>query len=557
MDAKTNPIELCGTVAAVIYQNEENGYAVLKLDVDDGSQTMVVGCIPYAVPGESMIVTGSWMTHPVHGQQFKAEFAERTMPETADAIYAYLAGRAVRGIGPATASLMVSRFGADTLNVLEYEPEKLCTIKGISLSKAKAMSANFRRQAGMRRLIEFLASANIRPVIALRMYQYYGDDALQLVQDNPYILVSDAIGATFQEADALALGHGFDDQSAERVAAATLYELAYNAIRGHCFISYRNLLAATSQLSGVPDELVAQSVDTLVESGELVRERVAGCDGCYLARLHEAEAYTAERLLAMAQNEYRRMPDTEKIAAQIEAQLGLTFAEQQKETLRIACQHQVIAITGGPGTGKTTSIRAILALFDVLKLDTQLAAPTGRAAKRLSELTGRKASTIHRLLEVDYTGGVVSFIHNDKNLLKCDVVILDEMSMVDVKLFQALIAALRYSCRIIMVGDADQLPSVGAGNILSDILNIDFPEELVNKYTIFEEAILVNLEEEVKIRKKRFCGKIINNYKIKAEPNSKLAEFLNRNEYKNFETNDLTEVYIANNPKEIQNIIIL
>lgn len=194
MDANVNPIELCGTVAAVIYQNEENGYTVLKLDVDDGSQTMVVGCIPYAVPGESMIVSGSWMTHPAHGQQFKADFAERTMPETADAIYAYLAGRAVRGIGPATASLMVSRFGADTLNVLEYEPEKLCTIKGISLSKAKAMSANFRRQAGMRRLIEFLASANIRPVIALRMYQYYGDDALQLVQDNPYILVSDAIG---------------------------------------------------------------------------------------------------------------------------------------------------------------------------------------------------------------------------------------------------------------------------------------------------------------------------------------------------------------------------
>lgn len=209
------------------------------------------------------------------------------------------------------------------------------------------------------------------------MYQYYGDNALQLVQDNPYILVSDAIGASFQEADTLALGHGFDDQSAERVAAATLYELSYNAVRGHCFISYRNLLAATSQLSGVPDELVAQSVDALVQSGALVRERVAGCDGCYLSRLHEAEAYTAERLLAMTQTEYRRMPDTEQIAARIEAQLGLTFADQQKETLRLACQHQVIAITGGPGTGKTTSIRAILALFDALKLDTQLAAPTG------------------------------------------------------------------------------------------------------------------------------------------------------------------------------------
>ena len=470
MDANVNPIELCGTVAAVIYQNEENGYTVLKLDVDDGSQTMVVGCIPYAVPGESMIVSGSWMTHPAHGQQFKADFAERTMPETADAIYAYLAGRAVRGIGPATASLMVSRFGADTLNVLEYEPEKLCTIKGISLSKAKAMSANFRRQAGMRRLIEFLASANIRPVIALRMYQYYGDDALQLVQDNPYILVSDAIGASFQEADALALGHGFDDQSAERVAAATLYELAYNAVRGHCFISYRNLLAATSQLSGVPDELVAESVDALVQSGALVRERVAGCDGCYLARLHEAEAYTAERLLAMTQTEYRRMPDTDKIAARIEAQLGLTFADQQKETLRLACQHQVIAITGGPGTGKTTTVNAILSLYEALYDRVALCAPTGRAAKRLSELTNHAASTIHRLLEVDYSSGSVRFIHNEKNLLKYDVIILDEMSMVDVKLFQALLAAARYHCRIIMVGDADQLPSVGPGNILGEIL---------------------------------------------------------------------------------------
>ena len=468
MDANTNPIELCGTVAAVIYQNEENGYTVLKLDVDDGSQTMVVGCIPYAVPGESMIVTGSWMTHPAHGQQFKAEFAERTMPETADAIYAYLAGRAVRGIGPATASLMVSRFGADTLNVLEYEPEKLCTIKGISLSKAKAMSANFRRQAGMRRLIEFLASANIRPVIALRMYQYYGDDALQLVQDNPYILVSDAIGATFQEADALALGHGFDDQSAERVAAATLYELAYNAVRGHCFISYRNLLAATSQLSGVPDELVAESVDTLVQSGELVRERVAGCDGCYLARLHEAEAYTAERLLAMTQTEYRRMPDTEQIAARIEAQLGLTFADQQKETLRLACQHQVIAITGGPGTGKTTSIRAILALFDVLKLDTQLAAPTGRAAKRMSETSGREARTIHRLLE--YSPQEDGFARNEDNPLACGLLVVDEASMMDTLLFYHLLKAVPMGATVVLVGDVHQLPSVGPGNVLADII---------------------------------------------------------------------------------------
>ena len=217
----------------------------------------------------------------------------------------------------------------------------------------------------------------------------------------------------------------------------------------------------------MPDELVAQSVDTLVESGELVRERVAGCDGCYLARLHEAEAYTAERLLAMAQNEYRRMPDTEKIAAQIEAQLGLTFAEQQKETLRLACQHQVIAITGGPGTGKTTSIRAILALFDVLKLDTQLAAPTGRAAKRMSELTGRSAQTIHRLLEAGMSDDHqdIAFRRDEDDPLACDAVILDECSMVDISLMCALLRAMRPDCRLILVGDADQLPSVGPGNV--------------------------------------------------------------------------------------------
>lgn len=472
MDANTNQIELSGSISSVIYQNEENGYTVLRMDVDDGSQTTVIGCIPFAAPGELLTAIGSWVKHPAHGQQFKADFVERTMPESAEAIYEYLAGRTVKGIGPATASMLVSRFGKDTLNVLEYHPEKLCEIKGISLQKAKEMSAHFHRQAGLRRLIEFLAAAAIRPVVAMRMYQYYGDKALELVQENPYILASDTIGATFAEADALALSQGFEGDSAERIAAAILFELSYNSRNGHCFIPRVKLLAATAQLIAVEETLVGESLDMLIDSGEVLCEQVANVEACYLARLYEDECYTAERLLAMAEEEYRYAPDTEQIASRIEAQLGIRFAAQQKQTLELACRHQVIAITGGPGTGKTTSIRAILALFDSLKLDTQLAAPTGRAAKRMSELTGQNAQTIHRLLEAGMSEDHQDIIfHRDEDEpLECDAVILDECSMVDISLMSALLHALPQDCRLILVGDADQLPSVGPGNVFADII---------------------------------------------------------------------------------------
>ena len=364
MEENRSQTELSGSIDSVIYQNEENGYAILRMDVDDGSQVTVLGCIPFAAPGELMTVSGSWVRHPSHGEQFKAEFVERTMPESADAIYQYLAGRTVKGIGPATASMLVTRFGIDTLNVLEYHPEKLCEIKGISPQKAKEMSAQFRQQAGLRRLIEFLAAGSIRPVIAVRMYQYYGECALELVQENPYILASDMIGATFAEADALALSHGFSGDSPERVAAALLFELAYNARGGHCFIPREKLADATAQLIAVDRSLAAASLELLLESGEIVCEQVANVQGCYLSRLHRDETYTAARLLAMAAEEYRYTPDFAAITAQIESQLGIQFAAQQKEAIELACMHQVIAITGGPGTGKTTSIRAILALFE-------------------------------------------------------------------------------------------------------------------------------------------------------------------------------------------------
>ena len=465
-------MEISGSIASIIYQNEENGYTILRLDADDGNQVTVLGCIPYAAPGELVTVSGIWSHHPAHGMQFKAEYIERTMPESADAIYQYLAGHTVRGIGPATAALLVQRFGADTLNVLEFQPEKLCEVRGISLQKAKEMSVQFRKQVGLRRLIEFLATAEIRPAVAARAYQTYGERALELVQENPYILTEDEIGATFSEADTLALSHGFAGDSPERVLAAIQFELQYNAHVGHTFIPRGKLIKVTSEMIGVPEDVAAERLEELLERQQLVCQQVVNVEACYLARLYDDESYVAERLRAMAQEEYRYEPNYDQIISRIEQQLSITFADQQKQAIELACRHQVVAITGGPGTGKTTSIRAILALFEALHLETYLAAPTGRAAKRMSELTGHNAQTVHRLLEagISEDGRETVFSKDEDDPLACDAVILDECSMVDISLMSALLRALPADCRLILVGDADQLPSVGPGSVFSGII---------------------------------------------------------------------------------------
>ena len=464
--------ELSGSIASIIYQNEENGYTILRLDTDDGRQVTVLGCIPFAAPGELITVTGVWSHHQAHGMQFKAEAVERAMPESAEAIYQYLAGHTVRGIGPATAALLVQRFGVDTLNVLEFSPEKLCEVRGISLQKAKEMSAQFRKQVGLRRLIEFLATADIRPAVAARAYQTYGEQALALVKDNPYVLTEDEIGATFSEADTLALLHGFSGDSPERVLAAIQFELAFNAHLGHTFIPRGKLIKVTSEMIDVPMDLVEERLDELLERQALVCQQVVNVEACYLAKLYDDERFVADRLLQMANEEYRYQPDYDRIINSIEQQLAIRFADQQKQAIELACRHQVVAITGGPGTGKTTSIRAILALFDTLGLETYLTAPTGRAAKRMSELTGRSAQTVHRLLEagVSDDGRETVFRKDEDDPIACNAVILDECSMVDISLMAALLRALPSDCRLILVGDADQLPSVGPGSVFSGII---------------------------------------------------------------------------------------
>ncbi len=472
MDQEIELQELTGSVESVIYKNEENGYTVLRLRDSSGETVTVVGCFPFAASGESMIISGTWTNHSVHGRQFKAEFAQRILPSSEASVYDFLAGGAVKGIGPALASLIVNRFGDKTLEVLESQPERLCEIRGISERKAKEICQSFKEQADMRRLMEYICSFGLRPILAMRMYRYYGPKALDLLREDPYILASEHIGGSFAEADAMANEIGIDAYNPRRINAAALFELIHNSGNGHCFIPREKLASVTARLIDVDEESADASIQALIDSNRLKYEEIAGCRACYLPQLYEAEVNTAEQLARMSRHVFSERMSIGALISELEASLQMEYAPMQRKTLELALNHQLLVITGGPGTGKTTSIRAILAMYDRLGMKTLLTAPTGRAAKRMTELTGREASTVHRLLEAKFAedGETVVFARNARERLDCDAVILDECSMVDITLMSALLSAMPPDARLIMVGDADQLPSVGPGNVFSAVI---------------------------------------------------------------------------------------
>ena len=464
--------EINGIISSVIYLNDENGYAVVRMETDSGEMVTAVGCLPYIAPGEMISAEGSWVTHAQHGRQFKIEQSNRLLPTSADGIYEYLAGSTVKGIGPATAALIVDRFKEKSLDILEMHPEKLAEIKGISLTKAKDLSASFKKQAGVRRLTEFLCAYGIKPLVALKLYRAYGSAALETVHENPYIISASHIGASFAEADNLALELGIEGDSINRISAAVLFELQHNSGNGHCFIPRDKLIAATSQLISVPADLVSDAIDSLSENGGLVCDKVANLNVCYLTELYEAETYTAQRLKSMVGLKTKSSANIERLITKLESLYDISYAPLQKQSIELALNNRILVITGGPGTGKTTILKGILSLYDELELETLLAAPTGRAAKRMSELTGREASTIHRLLgaKMAEDGETVVFSKHEGDPLNCDALVLDECSMVDITLMSSLLKALKPSCRLVLVGDADQLPSVGPGNVFSDII---------------------------------------------------------------------------------------
>ncbi len=461
-----------GTVQAVVFQNPENGYSVLKVLTETGEKITVVGTIPMSAVGERLAIVGKW-THRVNfGQQFEAEFLERLMPETAGEILAFLSSRAVKGIGERTAEKIVSRFGAKSLDILESDPEQLTAIPGITSQKAQAMSESFRRQSGIRRLIEFLTMYRLPVRLAVRLFRVFGDLAQDALRDDPYLLTDPYYGADFSAVDAFAIELGVNADDERRVEAGIIFELSYNLSGGHTFIPLEKLMEATCQLLDLEPAVIRAGIDRLHEKQELVLSPIAGLLACYLPQLYEAECSVCRRIRADAEQTLPAPADLAQIVQDISRHTCIDYAPQQLEAIREAACRRVLIVTGGPGTGKTTVMSGILELFDRLRIKTCLAAPTGRAAKRLSVCTGREASTIHRLLEAQFDddSGALGFFHDEDEPLACDAMIVDEMSMVDLQLMDALLRALKPGCRLVLVGDPDQLPSVGAGNLFSDLI---------------------------------------------------------------------------------------
>ena len=463
---------LQGTIEAVVYQNYDNGYSVLRLNVGEKQAVTVVGTIPLPVVGERLMVTGKWSTHSNYGRQFEAEFLERLLPETAAQIQAYLAGRVVKGIGPVSAARIVAKFGDKTLEIMEREPMRLAEVSGISEARAKAIGEEFRVRVGMRQLMEFFAQHQLPAELALRAYKLFGESTVDLLYDDPYLLMEEGLEAPFGAVDRFAIELGVDGDDPRRVEAGILFQLQYNLTVGHSFLPEKKLVDSTSQLLSLEPETIAQGLERLLEAGRVVRDVLAEITMDYLPELHEAEVYTAMRLRELAKRAFPEPEDLEERIEQVSQESGIEYSAEQTQAIREAATSGLLLITGGPGTGKTTLLTGILSLLGNMQLKCLVAAPTGRAAKRMAEVTGEEASTIHRLLEagIDPNTGKMYFARDEDNPLKADAVIVDEMSMVDIRLMHHLLRAIPRGKRLILVGDPDQLPPVGPGSPFGDML---------------------------------------------------------------------------------------
>ena len=465
-------VQLEGSVASVVFQNPENGYTVLRLKIGANETATVVGTVPVTAVGERLRVEGVWNEHSSYGRQLEIRTVERLMPENRIEILAYLSSHAIRGVGPKLAARIVERFGAESLRVIENEPARLAEITGISPAKAAEIHESFQSQQGLRHLVEFLAQYELPTELAVSVFRAYGELSMMAIQDNPYFLTEEGFHAPFAQVDAFALELGFDGADERRVDAGILYELSFNSAGGHVFVPEPQLVEAASAFLRLDRDIIREGLGRLAEQERVITDEIASLKAVYLPPYGQAERYLARRFTEMTGGRVSLPMNLAKTLAEIEAAQEIQYAQLQKSAILAAAAEKLLIVTGGPGTGKTTTLRGILDLFDRMRLKTLLTAPTGRAAKRLSELTGRDASTIHRLLEVDVSpeDGEMVFVHNERNPLSCDAVIVDETSMVDLLLMYDLVQALPQSCRLILVGDPDQLPSVGAGNVFSDLI---------------------------------------------------------------------------------------
>lgn len=481
--------KLHGTVHSVIYKNEDTGYSVFRMTLEDSidQPVTVSGCAPYIAPGEILDVVGKYVNHPVYGRQFRLDEIDRSLPTREEEILLYLSSGVIKGIGPTMASRIVSRFGSDTLNIIEYSSHQLIDIKGITGARAKQIGELFRQQLGVRSLIEFLSQYRLPPQIALKLYKNYGSQGRRIIENNPYLLVNEYYGVRFQEADEMAMKLGIMALEPMRVEAAVLFELEYNLNQGHTYIPRNKLVGVTQRLLNAPaDEYevwennISEAIDRLIEREEIVLDTFVDEQACYLYRIHRAECNVATTLRMMSGKRLLPPRGITKMVDDLEKEIGIKYAPEQRKAVLMCARSRVMLLTGGPGTGKTTTIRAMLQLFNNMGLKTALAAPTGRAAKRMSELCGQEAATIHRLLDMEYDKetGNFKFVHNSTNPVPYDVVIVDETSMMDISLMECLLQAIPWGCRLVLVGDPDQLPSVGPGNVLSDMIKSDMIDRI-------------------------------------------------------------------------------
>ena len=426
---------LQGAVSAVVYQNYENGYAVLRLNVGGGQNVTVVGTIPLPAVGERLMVTGKWSTHSSYGRQFEAEFLERLMPQTTMEILNYLSSRVIKGVGPRSAARIVEHFGDQTLMIMERFPERLAEVSGISDKRARAIGEEFRLHVGMRQIMEFFMIHHLPAELAVRTYKLYGDSTMELLYDDPYLLMDEGLEAPFGAVDRFAIELGVAADDPRRVEAGILFELNYNLLAGHSFLPEEKLIPATAQLLSVEAEDIRQGVNRLLEADRLVRQSLAGIVVIYLPELYEAETESTQILLDFAGHNFPAPKNLDKMLRDLAKDSGIAYSSEQEQAIREVATSGLLLITGGPGTGKTTILNGILELLGRMQLKCLVAAPTGRAAKRMTEVTGEDASTIHRLLEasIDQNTGKMFFVKDDDDPLKCDAVIVDEMSMVDRK----------------------------------------------------------------------------------------------------------------------------
>ena len=464
-------MELTGTVKAIIYRSEDTGFTVLELTDETGEDMTAIGEMPLAGVGERVELTGQWTEHKTYGHQFRAETCKTLAPATLTALKNYLASGLIKGVGESTAQAIVQTFGMETLDVLEKEPARLAEVPGIGQIRAQTIGASYGAQLGLRDIMLGLQKYGVTIGQAMKLYKIYGELCLAKIEENPYRLIDDVEGIGFKTADAIARNGGVEPDAPYRLRAGLKYTLQWARQEGHTYLPREKLVEVAAGLLQADIAPVERTLTELLLEGQLIQEQLPGEDGIFLPGMFRTEQDCALRLLRLLGQSALDNPFFRPKAqiARLEQQLDITLAPAQRQAVELALKAGALVITGGPGTGKTTILRFVITLLEEMGTEYALCAPTGRAAKRMGEATGRDASTIHRLLEYSYGEG--GFGRNAENTLLADVVVVDEMSMVDVPLMAALLRALAPGTRLIMVGDSDQLPSVGPGNVLRDMVD--------------------------------------------------------------------------------------